>query len=414
VNPMPLLLSLLVAAYIGSLWVSGRGRGYGLPSGVEYVVLGTLLGPQWSGVIGADVLSAFNPIAFVALGWLALGFGLQCGVIGERSVPAHRIALGSVFAAATAAITGFTVLFVGPFLGFARDENLWITSGAIGLLSCETTRHAVRWVSDRHLTEGPLSELITDLSSADDAIVLVALAVLFAWFDEPRAILGTVMPRGTSAALALGLGMALGLVAAALIRTMSHRVDWWGVLLGASLLCIGSTNSLGMSAMSAMFAMGLSLSAASHEGAALREMFARTERAVLLPALILAGGHLVMPRSLQAGALVLSAVLGRAVASYLSGVLLGSMRSYARPGASWLGLGMLSSGTLTMTVGFAVALRFDPAIGDLALAAAFVGTVAGELLGPVALRKALTRCGEIRKLTPSGQVDIAISEQAKS
>lgn len=411
---MPLLLSLLVAAYIGSLWVSGRGRSYGLPSGVEYVVLGTLIGPQWSGLIGSEVLRAFDPIAFVALGWLALGFGLECGVVGERSVPPRRVALGSIFAAATAAITALTVWFVAPLLGFARDEHLWTVSSAIGILSCETTRHAVRWVTDRHLTEGPLSELIADLSAADDAIVLVALAVLFAWFDEPRALFGTELPRGTSAALALGLGVALGLVAAALIRTMSRRVEWWGVLLGAALLCIGVTSSLGMSAMSAMFAMGLSLSAASHEGAALRQMFGRTERAVLLPALILAGGHLVIPRSLPAGLLVCAAVLGRAMASYLSGVLVASVRTYARPAASWLGLGMLSSGTLTMTVGFAVALRFDPVIGELALAAAFAGTVAGELIGPVALRRALLLSGEIREEPRSSQPDAPAPSQVES
>lgn len=405
-NPMPLLLSLLVVAYIGSLWVSGRSRGFGLPSGLEFVVLGAVLGPQLLNLIGKNVVSAFDPIAFVALGWLGLGFGLECGATDGRPAPLLRIALGSVFSAVTAGMAGAAVFFTARALGFRNDAELWIMSCCIGLLSCETARHAVRWVSERHVVDGPLSRLIADVSAADDALVLVALAVVFAWFDETRSFLGVDMPRGSTGAIALGLGIALGLVAAALTRAMKRRVEWWGVMLGASLLCIGATTSIGMSAMSATFAMGLSLSAASHQGTALREMFARTERAVLLPALLLAGTHLVRPASVTVVLLVLSAVAGRMAASFLSAAVVASARKATRPATAWLGLGLLSSGTLTMTVGFAVALRYPGKIGDIALAAAFAGTVAGELMGPFALRRALTRCGEISdSLRPSADED---------
>ncbi len=393
-SQMPLLLSLLVVAYIGSLFVSGQGRSYGLPSGLEFVILGAALGPQLLGLIDVEVTAAFDPIAFVALGWLALGFGLECGATDGRPAPFRRLALGSLFAAVTATMSGTAVFFTARAVGFHNNAELWITSCCIGLLSCETTRHAVRWVAERNTVKGPLSELVADVSAADDGLVLVALAVVYAWFDQPRSFWGEVLPRGSTAALTLGLGIALGLVAAALTRAMSRRVEWWGVLLGASLLCIGVTTSIGMSAMSAMFAMGLSLSAASHADE-LRKMFARTERAVLLPALLLAGAHLVRPASMSIGLILLSAVVARVVGSFFSGAIVASARATTRPATAWLGLGMLSSGTLTMTVGFAVALRYPGDIGNTALAAAFAGTVAGEAIGPIALRRALTRCGEL-------------------
>jgi hypothetical protein len=406
-NPMPLLLSLLVVAYIGSLWVSGRARSYGLPSGLEFVILGVVLGPQMLGLIGSEAVAAFNPIAFVALGWLALGFGLECGATEGRQAPFRRIVLGSLLATVTATTAAATVFFSARFLGFRNNAELWIISGCIGLLCCETTRQAVRWLSERYPVKGPLSELVADVSAADAAPVLIALAVVFAWFDEPRSILGVSMPRGSTATVALGLGIALGLVAAALTRAMSRRVEWWGVLLGASLLCIGATTSMGMGGMSAMFAMGLSLRTVSHQGNALREMFARTERAVLLPALLLAGAHLVRPASLQVSLIILSAVAARGFVSILSGAIVASASRATRPAAGWLGLGMLSSGTLTMAVGFSVALRYPGTIGDTALAAAFAGTLAGELIGPMALRRALSLCGEITLPMPESEADPA-------
>ena len=46
-------------------------RGVGLPSGVEYVALGFVLGPHALDLVGGDNLAAFEPVVQVALGWLA-------------------------------------------------------------------------------------------------------------------------------------------------------------------------------------------------------------------------------------------------------------------------------------------------------------------------------------------------------
>src|SRR5690606_17917444 len=63
-NPVLLFVGLLVLAYLGSILVGGRAiRGYGLPSGAEYVLLGLLLGPHVLGVLTRDTLTAFQPLS---------------------------------------------------------------------------------------------------------------------------------------------------------------------------------------------------------------------------------------------------------------------------------------------------------------------------------------------------------------
>jgi len=75
VNAILLLMGLLVLSYLGSFLVTGRTvRGAGLPSGVEYVALGFVLGPRALDLVGADNLAAFEPVVQVALGWLAIFF----------------------------------------------------------------------------------------------------------------------------------------------------------------------------------------------------------------------------------------------------------------------------------------------------------------------------------------------------
>jgi hypothetical protein len=65
-----------------------------------------------------------------------------------------------------------------------------------------------------------------------------------------------------------------------------------------------------------------------------------------------------------------------------------------------LGLGLLCSGALSMTIGLAFALRFPGPIGDTVLATAATLTVLGEFVGPWGLRTALRQAGEIKPLEP--------------
>src|ERR1700674_2762392 len=95
VNAVALLMGLLVLSYLGSFLVSRRSvGGVGLPSGIEYVTLGFALGPRALDLVAARDISAFEPVAQVALGWLAFGFGLDFGFANEKRVRTGRIALG--------------------------------------------------------------------------------------------------------------------------------------------------------------------------------------------------------------------------------------------------------------------------------------------------------------------------------
>src|SRR5579864_4661236 len=106
-NAILLLMGLLVLSYLGSLLVGGRiVRGVGLPSGAEYVALGFLLGPQALGLVERSILVSFEPIAHVAVGWLALAIGLGFGFAGEGRVRAGSMALGLTSALLTAGAVG--------------------------------------------------------------------------------------------------------------------------------------------------------------------------------------------------------------------------------------------------------------------------------------------------------------------
>ena len=391
-SPMALLLVLLVLAYIGSLWAtSGGKRAFGSPSGIEFVVLGVLLGPEALGALSYAAMTAFEPVAIVALGWIGLIFGLECGLVGTRRAAPGRLALGLGFTLVTGAVCGFAAYQLLSWLHVDDASTRMVLSGAIALVSVETTRHAMQWISEQHMLSGSLAGLVLDLEAADDAPVLLALACLFSILSGPHELFGVALPALAMAGLTLGTGAVLGGMSAWLLREDSSTVERWTVLLGSVWLATGMAKSLGLSAMAATFAVGATLSAFSRDADKLRTQIGRTEGAVLLPALLLAGAHLRRPEGHSEMMLIGVALLLRIAMSFLFGVALSLKRRETRGLGFWLGAGMLAPGSLTVIVGFALTLRCPPQIARPALVVAFVGTLLGELIGPRALKQVLGR-----------------------
>jgi Kef-type K+ transport system membrane component KefB len=395
VNAGLLLVGLLVLSYLGSFLVTGRTvRGIGLPSGVEYVALGFVLGPQVLDWVGGDMLEAFEPVVQVALGWLAFAVGLDFGYAGDKRVRAGSLALGTFGALATggavAAATWLTMRtrhMPGTF-----TEHV-LLAGGIGAACSETTRHAVRWIVERHSARGPLAERLNELAHADDLLPLFAVAILFAL--EPTRNVAVRLPLRDWPALTVGLGVLLGAGAALLVRSDMPQDDTWAVLFGVSLIAIGTSARLALSTLTASFFMGLAVSLLSRHRRDLRAMVAPTERPVLLPALLLAGARLDFRASPALPWIAGAAIGGRIVAKVVVGWVLALISKPARKAGPLVGLSLMSSGALAMCIGLAFALRFPGAVGDTVLVVAAVSATVGEFVGPARLRAALQASGEI-------------------
>ena len=336
---------------MGSL-LSGDRRihGFGLPSGVEYVGLGLVVGPTVFGWLDHSILEPFDPIAEIALGWITFVLGLSFGV-STRQKPhfgLKSLALASLASLVTLAVIGGAIhLTLARFTALGGQDRL-LLSLAVAIACSETTRESVRWVTERYSASGHVASAVRSLAECDDIVREIDV-------DET-----------------------------------------WGTLVGFGVLATGLMTRLGLSPMSAMFAMGFSLALFSPHRETLLTMVEPTERSVLHPMLLLAGARIVFHApGLPLGLLVFVTIAARVLVKALTAATWQGVSRKARRAGPLFGLGMLSSGTLSMTVGLACALRFPGAIGDTVLAAAAATTAFGELLGPYALRASLTAAGEI-------------------
>jgi hypothetical protein len=399
VSAVALLLGLLVVAYVGSQLMGGRSGGYRLASGVEYLLLGAALGPYALRAAERATLHAFQPLAVVGTAWITLVIGVEYGYQDGRRVGARGLVTGLLLALASAlaaAAAAYAVLArIGPFAG---EERRLVAAG-VGLVAAETARLAVRWVVGKHGAAGNLSRLVEDIADADDLVPILGMALLFPLIEAPSAAFSA--PWWGWALFTPVIGVVLGGTAAALLRAEPRASDGWGVLIGAVLLTTGIAWRFGLAPQAATFALGVSLSAVSRHGAELRAMLARSEQAVLLPTLLLAGADVEVHALLPLTLVLAAAFLARLVPRVLAASVLAAATE-APPGvSSQLALGLLPSGALSVTVGLAFASRFEGAAGESVLAVAVGLAILGELVGPAGLRRALTRAGEITEPAPA-------------
>jgi Kef-type K+ transport system membrane component KefB len=402
VNAVLLLTGLLVLAYLGSFLVGGRTvSGAGLPSGVEFVALGFVLGPQVMDLVGADMLASFEPVVQVALGWLAFAVGLDFGHAADRRVSVRSLALGTLGAALTGGAVFAATWLLARQLGFGSPTERILLAGGVGAACSDTTRHAIRWVIERHGARGPLSDLLNEMAHADDLLPLLAVAVLFAL--SPSGVVATTLPMRDWPAITVGLGLLLGGGAALLVRSELRFDETWAVLFSVMLIAIGTTARLGLSTLTASFFVGIAMSAFARHGNELRAMVAPTERPVLLPALLLAGAHLDFRASVVLPWIAAAAIGARLLAKIVTGWVLQVASRPARRGGPLVGLSLSSSGVLAMSIGLVFALRFPGAVGDTVLVVAALSATVGEFVGPARLRRSLLAAGEIQEGAAAGR-----------
>jgi hypothetical protein len=389
-----LLLGLLLLAYLGSNLVGGRAiRGFGLPSGSEYLVLGFALGPHVLNVVERSLSRTFEPIVLVGTGWLALVIGVGYTRVADRWIKPSRAAVGVLLGALSCLAVAAPVYFLAPYCGFRGFSCVAIALG-MGACASATTRHSVRWVVERYGAHGPLADFAADAARASALVPPLALAVLFAL--APGGALPNVPALGR-VGVTLGFGAGLGLVAALLLGRDFRRDESWGVLLGTGLLCVGGADRAGLSLLGAMIAMGLTLAASRHR-LEIKAMLTPTEKPVLLPVTVLAGAYVNLKLPTMVLVLVGVAVLAKVLARVLLGSLL--RLGSARGAGADFGLSMLASGGFTIAAALAFSTRVPGVAADAVLLFAVVSTLLGEIVAPAALRRSLERAGELHVVSP--------------
>lgn len=397
-----ILLALLGARISFSTQNIPQGPRLLFRTGMHWLVLGVLLGPEVLGLMTVDAVEDLYPLLAVGLGWVGLLFGMQLDRRNLRQFP-----VGYYLIAFLQAVVTFLV-FVGvgwmalDVAGLRSPESTTLLLGAAATASV-TTPAGIAMISANFLVRGNVRQLLFFIASVDAIVGLTALQVTYATFHPATIVFDLgVLPSPLWVAIALALGLLCAVIFLWLVRTRPEAEELVLFLLGIAALASGAALQLQLSPLFVCATMGAVIANLSRESQRVFTALQKWEKPIYVILLLLAGALLrfptwwVVPLGVAYGMI-------RAVGKLTGGALLASTVPLSFRPPRRLGLGLLPQGGISLAMAASLVLTYSGltlaggALNgvDVLFAIVVTGIALSELVGPFFAANVLRRAGEI-------------------
>ncbi|MDF3052518.1 MAG: hypothetical protein K0S19_623 [Geminicoccaceae bacterium] len=352
-------LAVITVGYILAYLVFDRLRDrFGYVGGAEYVVIGFLLGPRVTGLLGAEQVQDLTPIVSLALGWLGMRLGTYFRLPAMATTESAHLRIAFTEALATFGTALAALLLLFHYLagyGWPEAAVQAVTLAAVATLSSTAAIDAV----SRRGQPTPIVPVL-QLTVRIDALVGVAgFGLLLAVFHQGQVSLQVRPPTATEwAVINLAVGIASG-VLFHLFLGPRGRLDppdensrLFVALAGAIVVASGASYYLNLSPIYTNLVIGFILANSGSAHRDVTRLLINTERPVYLALLIFAGAAW-SPSSPELLFIAPVFVLIRLAARFLGGWIGGTLVAPPELRTPRLGGALLAQG------GIAVALAVN-------------------------------------------------------
>jgi hypothetical protein len=290
-------LAVITVGYILAYLVFDRLRDrFGYVGGAEYVVIGFLLGPQMTGLLGAEQVQDLTPIVSLALGWLGMLLGTYFRLPTMAVIEASHLQVAFAEALATfgCALAALLALFHYA-AGYPWPEATVqaVTLAAVATLSSPA---AVDAVTRRAGQVSPIFPVLRLTSRIGALVAVAAFGLVVAIFHQGQVSLSVRPPTATEwAVINLAVGVASGVLFHLFLGPRKHGDEikedsrLFVALAGAIIVASGASYYLNLSPIFTNLVLGFILANSGSAHRDVTRLLLATERPVYLALLIFAG-----------------------------------------------------------------------------------------------------------------------------
>ena len=367
------------------------------PSVVGYIVAGILIGPSLIKILHFDILNKLGIITDFALGLIAITIGMEIRWAVIRR--AGKAILTILF---VQAFFTYFLVFVGLYV-FTRDLPLSLILGA---LAVPTAPAGTVIVLREYRARGKLTSTLLAVVGLDDGLAIIMYGCTVAllsliMFDGKQvsfcgALTGPLLEIGGAILLGIFLGVSFGYF----IKRLKSTHEILTVSLASIFICTGLALTLHFSVIMSCMILGVTL--VNLFPFAARRTFESLQdiaTPIYVAFFVIAGAHLQFGILIKVGFITFLYIILRAFAK-LKGASLGAVFSGAEEKIrKYLGWGLFSQAGVAVGLAIIFARNFGAA-GDVATKAVNIiagSTIILELLGPLGVKYAVTKAGEIKE-----------------
>lgn len=372
-----------------------------IPQVVGYILMGIVLGQSGFKIIDAEMLRALQPFNYLALGLIGFMIGgeLKKDVLlgyGKQFV-AILLCEGTLSMVVVAVLVGTigTVLLGDPATGWA----LGLILGAISSATAPAATTDVLWETK---AKGPLTTMVFGIVALDDVLALAFFAIATSLATR---ILGVTHESVWMAFLhpiyevggAMVLGGLSGLALVWILKHYNQKERMLAFLIGTVMLVLGAAAAIKVSMILAAMILGMMVvNGAPHQSRLAFEILEGFTPPIFVLFFVFIGAKV----TLQAVnpvllALIVLYVVGRTVGK-MTGAYVGARMSGAstvvRKYVPWC---LFSQAGVAIGLSIAVAQVVSDEMGSMVVIIITASTFIVQLIGPVAVKYAVTKAGEV-------------------
>jgi len=361
-------LAVVAVGYILAYVLFDRLRDrYGYVGGAEYVLLGVLLGPRVSGLLGAAQVQDLTPIVSLAAGWLGMLLGSYFRLPTLALLPRSHVATAFAEAVATfrAALAALLALF--RFVAGQAWPDVVVQAVTLAAIATLSSPAAVDAFAGRARVRAPILPVLQLTARIDALVAVVAFGLVLAIYHQGEVAPAVRTPTATEwAVINLAVGVASGVLFHLFLGPRGSAEEPEGAsrlfvaLAGAIVVASGASYYLNLSPIYTNLILGFILSNSGSSHRDVTRLLLATERPVYLALLIFAGAAW-SPGSVDLLFIAPAFVAIRLAARYFGGRLAGMHVAPPEMRTPGLARGLLAQGG----IGVAIAVNYAQVRPDL-------------------------------------------------
>ncbi len=382
--------NLAIALFLGLL--SGKiMKKIHLPNVTGYLIIGLITGPYCLKLLSVEVIEQFMVIPEIALGFIAFSIGSEFKISYLKKVGKSPVIIAFAEALGAVLIVDFVLIITGHDIAFSL---------VLGAIAAATAPAATLMVVRQYKAKGPVTNTLLPVVAIDDALALmlfgISVAIAKAVNSHGAVSLGaSLVDPIVEIVGALFFGAILGVILKFLVKWYTGRGNRLTSTIAMVLLCVGVSHILGISALLACMAMSAVFVNISNISLTIFEQVDRMTPPIFILFFFLSGADLdisVLPSVGVIGAIyVIFRVVGK-----VGGAAVGAKLSHAKPVVKkYLGLTLIPQAGVAIGLA-SVAMTIVPEYGNEIRTIILCATVLYELVGPVIVKLALKKAGEIQ------------------
>lgn len=395
INTITIVGLLIAVAFLGSKVFQYLG----IPQVVGFIVIGVFLGSSFLNIVPLELTEELTFISEIALGLIGFDIGSHLRY-GDLKRMRRSIILILLFES----LGAFALVTSGIYL----ITKSWYTAIIFGAISSATAPAATVDVLAEYDAKGPLTTSLLAVVGLDDAMSLLLFS-LSAYLAE-AAITGSQfvsIAEVIQISLAeiggsLILGVITGLLLGTIMAKMKSYHDSMAISVGFVFLCVGLSETLGYSLILTTMIMGATIVNSSPDhGKRIRFTIEQAGPVIYVLFFSLIGARLQVSLLPAMGIIGISYILLRSFGKYVGAYLGGTLGGAAPAVRKNLGLGLLSQAGVAIGLALVCQKRFSllgqegVQLGNLVINVVTATTFLVQILGPIGLKIAIHRAGEI-------------------